>query len=317
MPNFENSYFYRNAVALATVFILNGCLLLDRPSSMYPNSPISFEKAKQRDKQAIPLTTHIDNITIDAEDNEIWSDVGTKEIWARNVSKPTLLPVLPKRNKATGAAVLVIPGGGFQFISLANEGYPIAEWLAKKGIAAFVLKYRTMTTPVNEEEFSKYLQRIYNNKETPIDRSEGEKLATSDAQEALKVIIDQNEEWNIDINRIGVLGFSAGAMTVMNVIQSKESTPKVHFAGYIYGPMTETIVPAQAPPLFVALARDDELFSDGEFGLIESWMKARQPIEFHLYDGGKHGFGSKRNDLTSDLWMEQFYAWLKSQKFIE
>lgn len=296
-----------------------GCQLIDQSSSRYPNSPISLEKAKFLDEKAIPLDSHFTLANADSKGGEIWSDIGPNEIWARNVARPTLLPILPKRHNANRASVLVIPGGGFQFISLANEGYPIAQWLANQGIAAFVLKYRTMKTPRNETEFSKYLQQIFEHRKNgdPIDRSEGLRLATSDASAAIQLIKARSEQWNIDTKRIGILGFSAGAMTAMNLISSSESAPDIRFAGYIYGPMGDVKVPKKAPPLFVALARDDELFSGDNFGLVESWIAAEQSVEFHLYAGGKHGFGSKEKGLTSDLWIEQFYAWLKAQKVVK
>lgn len=302
-----------------TVIALCGCQILDRTPNRYPNSTISFESVIQADDTAIPLTAHLDQVDTQDDDTEVWSDIGPNEIWARNVISPTLLPVLPNQRKATGAAVLVIPGGGFQFVSLANEGYPIAQWLADNGIAAFVLKYRTMDTPTDEEKFSEYLSQMYERREeyNSIDRSEGLRFATSDARAAIELIKSRSDEWNIDVARIGVLGFSAGAMTTMNLLKSSNPTSDVQYAGYIYGPMDEIDVPKKATPLFVALAQDDELFSSGEFGLIESWIAADYPVEFHLYNGGGHGFGSKEKGLTSDLWIEQFFAWLKSQNIID
>ena len=311
--------FSKYLVFLVVLFLLVGCHLLKLASSRYPNSPMLLENAKQLDQTAIPLVAHLEQTSLELQRTEIWSPIGPNEIWARNVAIPNLLPVLPTKPSATGAAVLVIPGGGFQFISLANEGYPIAHWLAAKGIAAFVLKYRTMATPSDEEKFSEFLQQMFEHRENgvPFDRSEGLKLATSDARAAIHLIKSNNKEWNIDVERIGVLGFSAGAMTVMNLLSSPETATDIGFAGYLYGPMKKIKVPTDAPPLFVALARDDELFPAGDFGLIKSWIATEHPVEFHLYDGGSHGFGSKEKGLTSDLWIEQFYAWLKARKFIE
>ena len=307
------------SLASLTVVAFCGCQILDRTPNRYPSSPISFERTIQLDETAIPLTSHLEQVDTQDDDNEVWSDIGPNEIWARNVISPTLLPVLPNQRKATGAAVLVIPGGGFQFVSLANEGYPVAQWLADNGIAAFVLKYRTMDTPTDEKKFSEYLSQMYELREEgdSIDRSEGLRLATSDARAAIELIKSRSHQWNIDVDRIGVLGFSAGAMTTMNLLKSPDLASEVKFAGYIYGPMEQIDVPKQATPLFVALARDDELFSGGEFGLIESWIAADYPVEFHLYNGGGHGFGSKENGLTSDLWIEQFFAWLQSLNIVD
>ena len=99
----------------------------------------------------------------------------------------------------------------------------------------------------------------------------------------------------------------------MGVISSEEDVPELDFAGYIYGPMTLVDVPASAPPLFVGLAADDPLFANQGFGLITSWRAADKPVEFHLYEGGGHGFGSKTLGQSSDLWLEQFYQWLQAR----
>src|SRR5579871_2704276 len=84
---------------------------------------------------------------------EIWDRTGLGAYFARNVSKPTLIPFLPSKEKATGAAVLVAPGGGFYFLVMTDEGFKVAQWLADNGVAAFVLKYRVETSPADEGEF--------------------------------------------------------------------------------------------------------------------------------------------------------------------
>lgn len=311
--------FSRFTVVLVALFLLIGCQQLNPATSRYPNSPITLENAKQLDETAIPLVSHLDQTSSEIQGTEIWSDIGPNEIWARNVALPTLLPFLPAKQKSKGTTVLVIPGGGFQFVSLANEGYPIAQWLADNGIAAFVLKYRTMATPNDENKFSEYLHQMSERRANgeSVDRSEGLKLATADAQAAIQLIKSHIKEWKLDASRIGVLGFSAGAITAMNLLSSSNSETDIGFAGYIYGPMNEIVVPQNSTPLFVALARDDELFPAGDFGLIESWIAAGHPVEFHLYDSGNHGFGSKEKGLTSDLWIEQFYAWLKARNIAD
>ena len=244
-------------------------------------------------------------------DTEIWTDAGT-ERWARNVSHPTLLPVLPDPEVATGAAVIVVPGGGFQFVSIDNEGYPIAHWLAEQGVAAFVLKYRVMQTPEPEAEFDAHMQRMFapTPDMTPIDVRPGIPPAVEDAQAALSMVEARAVEWGIDPDRIGMLGFSAGAITTLGTVQAEDGAPRPDFIGYIYGPMTATTVPETAPPMFVALAADDALFGQQGFGLVEAWQSAGKPVELHFYDSGGHGFGSYRRGNPADGWFDQFLRWM-------
>ena len=85
---------------------------------------------------------------------------------------------------------------------------------------------------------------------------------------------------------------------------------KPAFIGNIYGPLAAVTVPADAPPLFVALAADDPFFANAGFGLIESWRAAKKPAEFHLYEQGGHGFGMYPKETTSTGWFEAFVSWL-------
>ena len=117
---------------------------------------MSMERmARPAEPTAIPLYQGTAPGSESATYQEVWTRRMGREAWVRNITKPTLTPFLPKKGKANGAAVLVIPGGGFQFVSISNEGWPVAQWLADRGIAAFVLKYRVEQTPDSEGEFGK------------------------------------------------------------------------------------------------------------------------------------------------------------------
>jgi len=246
--------------------------------------------------------------------NEVWTVVGG-ERWARNVVRPTLLPVLPAEENSTGAAVIVVPGGGFQFVSMDNEGYLIANWLAERGVAAFILKYRVMETPDDEQAFIAHMQKRLSSAEHggSLDMASGKALAVADAQEALRIVETRSEEWGIDPDRIGMLGFSAGAIATLGVVMAEGNGPYPDFLGYIYGPMKHISVPEHAPPIFVALAADDAHFGDEGFGLVEAWKSSGVPVEFHLYQSGGHGFGSYRRGFTADGWFDQYIDWLASR----
>lgn len=272
----------------------------------------------QEDAAAITLYDGAAPGSETADQTETWFDIGT-ERWATNVTRPTLLPVLPDDPDRTRAAVIVIPGGGFQFVSMDNEGYPIAEWLAAQGIAAFVLKYRVMQTPESSDAFSAHMGRLFAPQpgDEPIDVREGIPFAVADAQTALNLVRDKANDWGYDADKIGMLGFSAGAITTLALIQSNASdAPQPDFVGYIYGPMATTDLPDDLPPMFAALASDDGLFAGQGFGLVEAWQATGAGVELHYYQNGGHGFGSYQRGVTADGWFEQFLAWMETQKFL-
>jgi acetyl esterase/lipase len=252
---------------------------------------------------------------------EIWTEAMGVEHWVRNVTRPTFTPFLPKKNTGNGAAVIVIPGGGFQFVSISNEGWPIAQWLADNGVAAFVLKYRTEFTPESEVEFGIALQSrietLEQNAPFPDSMLETLEFARADAQAALRYIRAHAEDWSIDPKRVGMLGFSAGAMATMATVLADEPDARPDFIAPIYGPMMAVAPPPKPQPMFVAIASDDSLFAQQGFGLIEGWQKAGGSVELHYFEGGGHGFGSQKKERTCDLWFNQFLAWMKVKGLLD
>jgi acetyl esterase/lipase len=235
------------------------------------------------------------------------------------VTLPTVTPFLPAKSKASGAGVLVVPGGAFCFLDISNEGVPVAQWLANHGIAAFLVKYRTVTTPRDPREFMSTVSAVFASathggaaKELP-----GEVPAREDVQQALRIVLRRAAEWNLDPRRVGLVGFSAGAITSLNVTLAGVEEAQPAFAGIIYGRMLSVTPPPAAPPLFVALAADDPLFRDEGFGLVQSWCGAGRPVEFHFYERGSHGFGMKHQGTTSDHWIEEFYWWLEGDGILK
>ncbi len=299
----------RLAFSVFFVPLLSACALAQ---SGMTNVPV------QDDRAAIALYDGVAPGSEAATVTEVWTDIGT-ERWARNVTQPTLLPVLPDPEIATGAAVIVVPGGGFQFVSMDNEGYPIAEWLADRGVAAFVLKYRTMETPAEAAAFEAYTGRMFApaSEAERIDVTKGIPFAVADAQTALEILEARSDEWGLDADRIGMLGFSAGAVTTLGVTLAEGEGPVPDFIGYIYGPMTSVEVPSGAPAAFIALAADDDLFGAQGFGIVDAWRKAGAPIELHYYQDGGHGFGSYKRGTTADVWFDQFMLWMTTRGLLE
>src|SRR5690606_25668088 len=141
-------------------------------------------------------------------------------MFARNVTVATLTPFLPDEGKATGAAAIVAPGGGFLTLSMENEGWDVARALAKEGIAAFVLKYRLRQTPADLQEFQRAMPEMFSGapRRAPSDLVQaiaGLAAQIAVAVAAFKLVRDRAAEWNVDPVRIGMFGFSAGAMVTM------------------------------------------------------------------------------------------------------
>lgn len=233
--------------------------------------------------------------------------------FARNVTVATLTPFLPEAGKASGTAVIVAPGGGFRTLSMDNEGWDVARALANQGIAAFVLKYRLNQTPAEMTDFQRSMTELFSRRPPRPDPAQMlVQLAPQleDSHAAFALVRSRANEWQIDPDRIGMIGFSAGAMlTMATTLVGKDAKPA--FIANIYGPIDTVTVPADAPPLFVALAADDPLFAHGKFGLIESWHAAKKPVEFHFYEQGGHGFGMYPKETTSTGWFNAFSHWLK------
>jgi len=136
-----------------------------------------------------------------------------------------------------------------------------------------------------------------------------------DAEAAYEMIVKRAKEWNVDVDRIGMMGFSAGAgLTMMTALESKKA--KLAFIAPIYGGMGPVNVPKDAPPMFAAIAADDFLFH-GDTGLIKSWYEAGIPVEFHLYQNGGHGFGLGNPDRTSNKWFDAFIHWMDVNGYLK
>jgi acetyl esterase/lipase len=234
--------------------------------------------------------------------------------FARNVSVATLTPFLPDPAKANGTAAIVAPGGGFRTLSMENEGSDVARALAARGVAAFVLKYRLIPTPPDMASFERSMAEMFAGAGRPPSTNSRNPFPAldrqlADARAAFALVRKRASEWHVDPRRIGMIGFSAGAALTL---QTEFSVPdaKPAFIGIIYGPLEPVAVPPDAPPLFVALAADDPIFGGRGMGLVQSWMAAKRPVEFHLYEQGGHGFGMYQKTTTSTGWFDAFVRWL-------
>jgi dienelactone hydrolase len=141
--------------------------------------------------------------------------------------------------------------------------------------------------------------------------------AVADTQAAIRMVRAHAREWHVDPAKVGILGFSAGAITVLAAAQANAADARPDFVGMVYGPTAGSVVPPKAPPLFAAIAADDRFFKAQDLGLISNWRASGSAVEFHLYSGGGHGFASQPNGTTSDAWFDQFALWLKDTGITE
>src|SRR5262245_42545675 len=222
-----------------------------------------------------------------------------------NVHNPSLTPYLPSKDKSTGTAVIVVPGGGHRELWVDHEGHNLAKWLNARGIAAFVLKYR-----LAREQNSTY----------KIDEH-----ALADMQRAIRLVRSRAQEWGVTPSRVGVLGFSAGgelaALSGMRfdaghteaADQVERENSRPDFQALIYpGSSGRIVVTKESPPAFLVCGYKDR--PDISRGLAEVYLKfkdAEVPAELHIYSGAGHGFGLREtNHSAVSTWPSRFEEWL-------
>ena len=284
-------------------------------------SPVT-PTAAPAEPRAIPLNTGgVEGQTSPETWFNQWGDIFT-----RNVTVATVTQFLPEPGTGNGAAVVVAPGGGLRWLSMGNEGWEVAQALADRGVAAFVLKYRLQPTPADLSVFERNINGMFAEGERPPPRPTVSALSArpdepfanpvADAEAAFALIRSRASEWGVDPMRIGMVGFSAGAGTTLaTTLAGGAARPA--FIAPIYGAMDAVEVPADAPPMFVALAIDDPLFGGRGIGLVQAWHQAGRPVELHLYQNGGHGFGLGNPGKTSLGWFDVFMRWLELNGFLQ
>jgi acetyl esterase/lipase len=297
----------RNLVLFLAVLILF-------PASAMAQMPAAKPVAAPAEPDAIPL---YGDRTPGSAETEIWTTGGIG-LSVRNVTRPTITPVLPPAGSANGSAVVVAPGGAFIGLAFDLEGRRVAHALAERGITAFVLKYRLIPTPLSEAEVGKMAAELIGKGLADLDHVMDMQYAPAaqDGLAALAWVRAHAAQYGLDPQRVGIMGFSAGAMTSLSTVLRAEPGEGPSFVGYIYGPELDVAVPADAAPLFAALAADDPLFKTRGIPLIEAWQRAKRPVEFHLYQKGGHGFGLGIPGTTTTLLMDEFVGWLAMNGFV-
>ncbi len=217
---------------------------------------------------------------------------------------PTLTLFLPEKSKATGTGIIVAPGGACIALAIDLEANQVARWLQERGIAAFVLKYRL------QEKKGEGIPPDLN-------MDEACKYGIADGIQAMKVVRQHAADWGVSPDRIGFMGFSAGAMVTSGVLLQADAAARPAFAAPIYGGPFGVMptIPANLPPIFMAWAEDDELAQQPLVKFYEALRAAGNKPEIHVYSAGGHGFGMRKQRTTSDHWIEEFYWWMQAKGF--
>jgi len=240
-----------------------------------------------------------------------------------NVSAPSLAVYLPEAPVANGTAVIIAPGGALRVLGMDNEGSKVARWLNSRGIAAFVLKYRTLQTDpnaptpepsANPRPRQELTIRNGNANPEPDNAALREvlEMGIADARQALNLVRERADEWRIDRDRVGLMGFSAGGGVVIGATLAESDSGMPNFLVSLYGPsLQDVVVPEQAPPLFIAVGNNHFNVTNGCLALFGAWKSAGKPAEIHIYDQVSAGFGMRKQDLPVDDWIMRFYEWLE------
>ena len=228
-----------------------------------------------------------------------------------SIHHPSLIVFLPSKDQATGAAVVICPGGGHRELWMDHEGYNVARWLAARGIAGIILKYR-----LAREEGSTYQVGLH---------------SLADAQRAVQTVRSHAVEWGVDPARVGIMGFSAGgelaALTSMHVQKGdpasadavNQQSSKPDFQVLIYPGNTKAILPAKdSPPAFLACGYDDRPDISADLARVYLRFKdVNVPAELHIFTGAGHGFGLRdSNHFPAAAWPSRLREWLADRGFL-
>lgn len=230
---------------------------------------------------------------------ELWPNGAPGATGTTDEDKPAIIPLIPDAAKATGAAILVIPGGGFTLRAVDHEGVQVAQWLKERGIAAFILRYR--------------IRPLYSREHW-----------LRDAQRGMQFIRARAAEYRVDVNRIGVIGFSAGAQLAADAtfnplageavasdpLDRVSSRPDFLILSYGSMQMPAAAANAKLPPTFMYCTAEDAGQMRGMVDLYANLHKARVPVEAHFFAKGVHGVGFAVGDPVLGEWPHLMHRWL-------
>jgi acetyl esterase/lipase/lysophospholipase L1-like esterase len=235
-----------------------------------------------------------------------------------NVTHPTLTVFTPDPSIATGTAVIVCPGGGFQALNIKSEGTDVAQWLSRKGITAFVLSYRLMhslTDDPTKEQITKPA------KQTEEDKRKIIPLGVADTRQAIAYVRKHAADYGISPSRIVIIGFSAGGTLAASSAYNYTAENRPDYIAPIYAympPQLQGTIQTDAPPMFLAAASNDQFgLAPHSVDLYNKWIASKHAAELHLYTNGGHGFGMRKQNIPTDHWIDRFGDWLGLQGLLK
>lgn len=235
-----------------------------------------------------------------------------------NVTRPTLTVFKPSLESRNGTAIVVCPGGGFMALAINSEGTEVARYLAERGVTAFVLKYRLVRT--GEDATQEFMALFAQKQKLQEMLAKAVPIAVADGLAAVTYVRQHASEWGVSPDRVGIIGFSAGGIVTAGVAFRYSPAGRPAFVAPIYGAasgLKDVPVPADAPPMFIAAATDDQLgMAPDSVALYQRWLSAGKSAELHLYAKGGHGFGMRKQNLPTDQWIERFADWLQLQGWL-
>ena len=270
-------------------------------------------------QDVIPLPTGTGNSTQENyPEKEYFSKIWNTEV-VTNVTKPSLTVFKPSPELRNGTAVVICPGGGFMALSITSEGNDVAKYVAARGVTAFVLKYRLAHT--GEDATQEFVAMLADGQKFREMLGKVAPLAVADGLAAVTYVRQHAPEWGVSPDRVGIIGFSAGgAVTAGVALHYTAGRPaRLRSPDLCAGTgFKDASVPADAPPMFVAAATDDQLgLAPESVALYEKWTAAHKSAELHLYAKGGHGFGMRKQNLPTDHWIDRFADWLELQGWLQ
>ena len=224
----------------------------------------------------------------------------------QNISIPTIQVFLPKGNLNTKTAMIVCPGGGMRANAIHHEGFDVAKALNERGIAAFVLKYRLV--PIHLIGKNEGLDYPYS--------KEKKQLAYGhlDALNAIAHARVNALKYEINPEKIGIMGFSAGGAVTMEATYKSSKKNRPNFIAPIYPWMNivdNQEPPAYGPPIFIVCTTEDAFkLAIPSAKIYTDWAEKNYISELHLYHHGKHGFGMRKTNYPVDNWFDNMVDWI-------
>jgi acetyl esterase/lipase len=257
---------------------------------------------------------------------ESWSrdDARTLHWWVRNVTQPTLAIFPPAPSLIDHAAIIIVPGGGFMTLDMA-EGYRVAHWLSGRGVTAFVLKPRLVPLPADPERSRQIIdgqlrengmriaQRLPLAQILSSAQNQALSDQTEDARSALRYVRAHARELNFSPACVGIIGFSSGAMTAANLASGPQPSDHADFLVLMYGGLLDQqSLRTKLPSAFVAAANDDPV-SRYSLDIYQALATRGAEVELHIFADGGHGFGIEPQGKRSDDWLVLLDHWLSTR----